>query len=358
MQPLTAARPIRINRGDVDRVLDLIFRRLENKARRHGSKEKVGTHRNPFLSVEMTLRNVMGEDLTVMVALISSPGGVGIVKGGAFGHFKRGPQKGQPIVILEINGSYTWGLLANQSAALPEMRSVLMHELTHAADTKALVPGEVQGRIPSAEEIDYTAYINDPKEVRAHMREIFEDLRPMVLRVRDTKLYSEWGLGGTVQRFLRSNNTWKQIEPHLTRRSRNTILKGIITAFEDEGFPHRTGGFMPKGVVKTKRDEEKWDKAKEIAEAAGQKENWPYIMGIYKQMKPDYEFQSKAAYRSVLSLLSDYPEHEDHISRVARTILDFEGGSQTPPARDGFGQLLEKYDAGESEELWKSLVTR
>lgn len=44
---------------------------------------------------------------------------------------------------------------------------------------------------------------------------------------------------------------------------------------------------MPKGVVKTKRDEEKWNKAKQVAEKAGQKSNYAYIMGIYQKMKGD-----------------------------------------------------------------------
>jgi len=44
--------------------------------------------------------------------------------------------------------------------------------------------------------------------------------------------------------------------------------------------------------TKTKRDEEKWDKAKGLAKSQGKAENYAYIMGIYKKMKPDYEFQS------------------------------------------------------------------
>lgn len=47
--------------------------------------------------------------------------------------------------------------------------------------------------------------------------------------------------------------------------------------------------------VKTKRDEEKWQKAKDIAAEQGKAENYAYIMGIYKNMKPDYEFKSKKA---------------------------------------------------------------
>jgi len=50
-------------------------------------------------------------------------------------------------------------------------------------------------------------------------------------------------------------------------------------------------------TTQTKRDEEKWEKAKQIAEEAGKKENYAYIMGIYKKMKPDYEFKNKTAFR-------------------------------------------------------------
>lgn len=40
--------------------------------------------------------------------------------------------------------------------------------------------------------------------------------------------------------------------------------------------------------TKSKRDEEKWQKAKEIARKKGQGDNYALIMGIYKRMKPDY----------------------------------------------------------------------
>lgn len=44
--------------------------------------------------------------------------------------------------------------------------------------------------------------------------------------------------------------------------------------------------------TETKRDEEKWSKAKALAKEQGQAENYAYIMGIYKKMNPDYEFKS------------------------------------------------------------------
>lgn len=40
--------------------------------------------------------------------------------------------------------------------------------------------------------------------------------------------------------------------------------------------------------AKTKRDEEKWQKAKALARKRGKGDNYAYIMGIYKNMDPDY----------------------------------------------------------------------
>ena len=42
---------------------------------------------------------------------------------------------------------------------------------------------------------------------------------------------------------------------------------------------------MPVSVVHSARDEHKWSKAKEVAEAAGRAKDYAYIMGIYKRMK-------------------------------------------------------------------------
>ncbi len=45
--------------------------------------------------------------------------------------------------------------------------------------------------------------------------------------------------------------------------------------------------------TKTKKDEQKWKKAKELAAQQGHKENYGYIMSIYKKMNPDYEFKNE-----------------------------------------------------------------
>lgn len=42
---------------------------------------------------------------------------------------------------------------------------------------------------------------------------------------------------------------------------------------------------MPTNLVKTKTDEVKWKTAKRLAEKQGHKEDWDYIVGIYKKLK-------------------------------------------------------------------------
>ena len=62
--------------------------------------------------------------------------------------------------------------------------------------------------------------------------------------------------------------------------------------------------------TKTKRDEHKWERAKEIAEEAGKGEQWEYVMGIYKRMRPDYEFKSGPAAKKA-ARPSDDPRRVD-----------------------------------------------
>lgn len=42
---------------------------------------------------------------------------------------------------------------------------------------------------------------------------------------------------------------------------------------------------MPVNVVKTKRDERLWEKAKSQAARQGHADDWEYIMGVFKKMK-------------------------------------------------------------------------
>ena len=89
---------------------------------------------------------------------------------------------------------------------------------------------------------------------------------------------------------------------------------------------------MPNNVVHTKRDEHLWEKATEIAEEAGKKDNYAYVMGIYKKMNPSHEF--KTAYDEVGRQPGKPWEHG-----TVEPIRHVPGeGSHTPPARNGWGE--------------------
>jgi len=59
---------------------------------------------------------------------------------------------------------------------------------------------------------------------------------------------------------------------------------------------------VPSNVVHSKRDEEKWEKAKAIAAKEGKGRNFAYIMGIYKRMKPSHRFKGGKKERVVEKL--------------------------------------------------------
>lgn len=71
---------------------------------------------------------------------------------------------------------------------------------------------------------------------------------------------------------------------------------------------------MPNNVVMTKRQEDLWEKAKSQAEKQGQKENYAYIMGIYKNMGG----LNKTAAVDILNRIN--PSQSQLMSRIANKL--------------------------------------
>jgi hypothetical protein len=76
---------------------------------------------------------------------------------------------------------------------------------------------------------------------------------------------------------------------------------------------------MPSNVVKTERDEKKWEKAVELAEEAGHKGNYAYIMGIYKNMNPDHKFKASSLRRDLIKLAYARPDLRRHLLPMLKT---------------------------------------
>lgn len=66
------------------------------------------------------------------------------------------------------------------------------------------------------------------------------------------------------------------------------------------------------------RDEHKWNKAKEISQEKGRGDDYAYIMGIYKRMKPDH-FKMKRNGANLQILLDAASKYRKN--RNARNLL-------------------------------------
>tara|TARA_Y100001973_G_scaffold91992_1_gene141240 strand:+ start:3529 stop:4884 length:1356 start_codon:yes stop_codon:yes gene_type:complete len=89
---------------------------------------------------------------------------------------------------------------------------------------------------------------------------------------------------------------------------------------------------MPSGVVDTPRDEEKWEKAKQIAAKAGRSEDYAYIMGIYKRMNPDHKFK-KTAHTKVGNQMG--PSRADWHKAIERVKINKKPGVRADDAATG-----------------------
>lgn len=229
---LFAARPIRLNRTSVE---DLA-RRIGDQLRQLGldrRPEPVGDnavlYEDAFTGV-----TVDGQTKTVLVVVSSDVrgGNTPFVSGGGFGKVTSGPYKGAPIIVIQLDGRNTWASVGTYARIGKYLVSVLMHEITHAMDRVQTNKPSAGGVIPTSEEVDLVAYYNNPREVRAYMRQMYEELRPYVRPAMERG--DNRGIGFIVTKFLGLSSAWKQMSPHLNRENRNRILKGVVTAFEDE----------------------------------------------------------------------------------------------------------------------------
>lgn len=238
MKRIRNPRPIPIDRDAVEALLDRLYYRLAEKAERYGDRRANDSDDPmPLAASTITMRDTRGDEQTIRVILTAAAGRGGAINGGG-----KGTEGGRPVVIVEMNGRLPWSALADERITRDRLGPVLRHELTHAVDVFNAGPtsrrkgGHRKGaHIPSVEEIaDVGGYYNHPSEVSAYLREIYEELRRNVTTLMRSPLGREWGLGGVVSRMVRMNPTWEAIEPHLTPKNRQRILRGLVRAFQDD----------------------------------------------------------------------------------------------------------------------------
>ena len=229
-----ATRPIPLDRTELTHVVDQILAGLARISRDDPDAPLSEIHKDPLLAVTATLTNVFGVPTKATVYVIAkSSDSHEWVTGGATGRHK---VTKDPVVILQLNGKYPRGSFGNHLRS--KLQEVLAHELTHVLDKSPNQSGPVQGHIPTSGELDPKVYFNLPQEVRAYMREMYEAIVPSVRKIMESPLAKEWGLAGTMTRMLRNEEIWKDLEKHLTPANRQKMLKGILTALQDDQDKH------------------------------------------------------------------------------------------------------------------------
>lgn len=152
-----------------------------------------------------------------------------IVSGGQ-GHDKQG----RTYVVINVNGSIPQERIRlpaqKRAGVAAQIYPVLLHELTHAADTHT--KGREGDKPPEADE----EYYNTPAEVRAYMQEVVDEVqRSPNMRQRLAEAY---GAGKGLEYLLKLSSTWKEIEPFLTEKNRRKIIHAVVKATEEvESMP-------------------------------------------------------------------------------------------------------------------------
>ena len=181
---VTGTRPIRIDNPTVD----ALIKRFHEWLSKHDPK-KTPHQSDEFLDL-ITLTKPDGKDTSIWVMFLPHrTTSAAVVIGGGFGKSPHGD-----VVKIWFNDQLTWGGLADATSH-NSFRPVLMHELTHALDRfKADAP---KGNQPASLDAvgGCSAYANDPAEVRAFMRELYEEIASGVRQKMSGPLAEKWGLG-------------------------------------------------------------------------------------------------------------------------------------------------------------------
>ena len=110
-----------------------------------------------------------------------------------------------------------------------ELYKILTHELTHVADIWS-GKGSVGDLSKSLDDLKRYHH-NHPAEVRSLMRDVVTDVEPAV---RD---YLEMGFSfnDSVKHAL-EDSKWVEVEPYMSQKNKKTLLKGVYTHLQDQGF--------------------------------------------------------------------------------------------------------------------------
>jgi hypothetical protein len=224
---IVATRPIKLDRSVIERLVDKVLARMKGwSVREDGDAPLLDTF---WFKDTIDIETVKGESVSIIVQVLSRKGtSTNFILGGGSG---KTVKTREPAVVIDVNGSYSADdFIVAESSFKRDLSSILYHELTHQADIMKKQSGPTSNKIMTEEDFGdkLDEYYNHPNEVRAYMREIFEDMRQHL-----RTLVNNLGDREAIRKLLKFSKTWKQIEPHLTDSNRRLIEKGVYQAVQD-----------------------------------------------------------------------------------------------------------------------------
>ena len=225
------ARAIPLDKSSLRRLVKELTRKLLQAFTRAKPDQPI-RNKSVWAEADYETRSVKGEPLNIMVVVRAGkdtrPGPY--VDSGGFGKHRNG----RPVVILSLNGSYTAAeyLKSLQSPELIEgmLYNILIHEVTHAVDIQDKSTYEVGTAGGTFSTPDLKRYYNDPKEVRAFMQQVVDEVTNGSLIKHIEKLTERFGQNKAVSMLLKNSETWNEAQKYWTPSNRNRVMKSVYQA--------------------------------------------------------------------------------------------------------------------------------
>jgi len=222
-----ATRPIRIDRGAI---MDLTNRLIRSLGQGYWGRNPDEPLQGLFIFEDkIVVRTVDDREVEVFVRCKSKDSeGWKFILGGGSG---KTTISNKPAIIVFINGGNTpYQIVSDKARFMKEMIEILAHEITHQEDVFApkFDPLKKRTTLPTQDELD-DSYYNNPSEVRAHMRSIFEEVRGRLEKV----FYPDFEVRTIMRQIDKYSPIWRDVSGYLRESNKRIILKGVAQALQD-----------------------------------------------------------------------------------------------------------------------------
>ena len=228
---ITSARPVPIDKAYLKREAALMWDRLWRRVLSVVPQDKaLGSRRwtRPIAEIDISpLRGGMIKATVLIHAVDGAHWSHGKLSvGGMFSRWETHTGADDRYITINLDGSRTPAYLQEHKArVIKDIYSVLIHEVTHAADV-------IRSQDRVRPEDDFEGYLNSPHEMRAHMQQIVDE----ALEVADKEAESMEGFTDTrqlVELGLKGSFTWRSKGKEFNRDSRRKILQAVHFAIDE-----------------------------------------------------------------------------------------------------------------------------